>query len=135
VRKLIPFVALAALVLAPPASAKMCIRIATVPARPVAGAMTTIRVTTWNVVLVDGRLRRGNQPIPMSTGARLDVRVTSPGGVSRVVSVRRRDARRSVLEGRFVFPTSGLWKLEWDAFTPRNAAACAGATRVRVGGR
>jgi hypothetical protein len=135
VRKVTLLGVLAALVLTPTASAKMCIRIATVPARPVAGAMTTIRVTTWNVVLVDGRLRRGNQSIPMSTAARLDVRVTSPGGVSRVVTVRRRDARKSVLEGRFAFPASGLWTLEWDAFIPRNGAACAGATRVRVAGR
>jgi hypothetical protein len=133
VRRLVPICALAALVLAPAASAKMCVQLSTVPSRPVAGEPLTIRMTTWSIEVVHGQPRRGDRRIRMGPGAHFSVRVTSPAGVERRVIVRRRSDY--LLTGRFAFPSAGTWTLAWSAFTPRYAGECAGLTRVRVGGR
>ena len=126
-----------ALVLAPDASAKLCVKITTVPARPVAGAVTTIRMTTWQVEMVDGRPQRGDRRVGVSVDTRFNVRASSPEGRWLLVPVWRSERSDTVLEGRFVFPSAGVWTLAWSAFSPRNAATsgCAGLTRVRVGGR
>ena len=134
-KKLIPLVALAALALAPPASAKMCVRIATVPARPVAGAQTTIRITAVNPVVADGTVTPGRQLVPLAANFRLNVRVSKGRAQPRVLSARRRADDPSVLEVSFVFPTAGMWRLRWAAFPDGNAPSCAGARNVRVGGR
>jgi hypothetical protein len=134
VRRLL-VIGILALVLAPPASAKLCVKVRTVPARPVAGAVTTIRMTTWEIEMVDGRPQRGDHRVPVSAGTRFNVRVTSPAGRARLVPVRRSASSDAMLEGRFVFPSSGTWTLAWSAFTPRNALGCAGLTHVRVVGR
>jgi hypothetical protein len=128
-------VAVAALVLAPGASAKMCVKIAAVPARPVAGTQVTIRVTALSIVLSNGRARPGDHLIPLSPESQLNIRVVSPGGVARLVRVRRSAGRPSVLEGSFAFPSAGVWTLSWAAWANDSNPACAGKKRVRVGGR
>lgn len=123
--------ALAALTLAPEASAKMCVKITTVPARPVAGAPTTIRVTTWLPVRDGGgEYWAGDRRLPVSANAQINVRVTPPGGQPQLLRVRRRADKPSVFEGRFTFPRRGLWTLAWAAFP--NYSACGGAMRVPV---
>jgi hypothetical protein len=134
-RKSIPLVALAALVLAPTASAKMCVRIATVPAKPVAGVPTTIRITAVNPVVAAGTVTPGRQLVPLAPNFRLNVRISKGRAQPRVLSARRRPDDSSVLEVRFVFPTAGRWKLRWAAFPDGNAPSCAGWRSVRVGGR
>jgi hypothetical protein len=134
-RKLIPLVALAALVLAPTASAKMCIRIATVPAKPVAGAMTTIRVTALVPVPANGTVTAGRRTMRVSEDMRVNLRISKAGAQPSVVTARRLAGRPSVLEVRFVFPTAGMWKLRWAAFPDGNAPSCAGWRSVRVSGR
>lgn len=121
------------LVLAPEASAKMCVTITTVPAQPVAGAPTTIRVTAWLPGVVDGKPRWGDRRAAVSEHARINIRVFGPNEQRRLVPVRRLADHASVLEGRFTFPSSGVWSLRWSAFTLDSA--CAGTLRVRVGGR
>ena len=123
--------ALAALAFASEASAKMCVKIATVPARPVAGAPVTIRVTTWLPVRSGGgEYRAGDRRLPVPANAQINVRVTPPGAQPQLLRVRRRADRPSVLEGRFTFPRAGLWTFAWAAFP--HYSACGGATRVRV---
>jgi hypothetical protein len=126
--------ALAALVLAPEASAKMCVKITTVPARPVAGTPVTIRVTALSIVMSNGRARPGDQLVPLSRSAELNIRAVSPVGKWHLVRVRR-SGRRSVLEGSFSFPSAGVWTLSWAAWANDSNPACAGKKRVRVGGR
>jgi hypothetical protein len=135
VRKLIPLVALAALVVAEPASAKMCVRIATVPVRPVAGAATTIRITTVNPVVANGTVTPGKRMVPVAANFRLNLRISKGRAQPRVVIARRRADSPSVLEVRFVFPAAGMWTLRWAAFPDGNAQSCAGWRNVRVGGR
>jgi hypothetical protein len=127
--------ALAALTLAPEASAKMCVRITTVPAKPVAGAPTTIRVTALSIVVSDGRARPGNRLIPLSPQTQHNLRVVSPAGRSLLVRVRRSADRPSVLEGSFSFASAGAWTLSWAAWANNSNAACAGTRVVRVDGR
>jgi hypothetical protein len=134
VRRLL-VIGVVALVLPPAASAKLCVKITTVPARPVAGAVTTIRMTTWQIEMVDGHPERGNTRVPISADTHFNVRATPAAGRYRLVPVWRTDRSDSVLEGRFVFPSAGVWTLAWSAFSPRYAGNCAGRTQVRVGGR
>ena len=121
------------LVFAPEASAKMCVRIETVPARPVAGVPATIRVTALSIVVRDGRARPGDQLIGLSPQTRLNIRAVAPDGAVRTVLVRR--TARSVLVGRFIFPSAGAWTLSWAAWPNDSNPACAGTKRVGVSGR
>jgi hypothetical protein len=123
-------VGLAALTLAPEASAKMCVKIETVPARPLAGAPVTIRVTALSIVVRNGRARPGDQLIGLSPQTRLNIRALAPDGTARTVLVRR--SARSVLEGRFRFPSAGAWTLSWAAWANDSNPACAGKTRIQV---
>jgi hypothetical protein len=135
VRRLIPLVALAALVFAPPAGAKMCVRIATVPAKPVAGAMTTIRVTALVPVATNGTVTPGSRTVRLPADMRINLRISRAGAQPRVVTARRLADRPSVLEVRFLFPAAGLWTVRWAAFPDGNARTCAGWRNVRVAGR
>jgi hypothetical protein len=135
VRRLIPLAVLAALVLAPTASAKMCVRITTVPARPVAGAPTTIRITAVMPVPSGVTVKAGHQLVPLAPSIRLNVRISKGHGQPRIVRARRRADDSSVLEARFTFPSAGTWTLRWAAFPDGNAPSCAGWRTVRVGGR
>jgi hypothetical protein len=136
VRRLVFLVSLgAALLLAPVASAKMCIRIATVPAQPVAGAMTTIRVTALVPVAANGTVGPGRRTMPVPADMRVNLRISRAGAQPRVVTARRLADRASVLEVRFAFPTAGTWTVRWAAFPDGNAPSCAGWRNVRVGGR
>lgn len=129
--KRLVLVVVAALVLAPAAAAKMCVRIATVPANPIAGTPVTIRVTAMLVTMEGTRPVPGRRTIPLPPQARINVRVTPPGAPPQMLRVRRRADRPSVLEGRFTFPSAGAWTLGWAAFP--NYSACAGTIQVRVG--
>lgn len=128
-------VAAVALVLTPDAGAKMCVKITTVPARPVAGAPVTIQVTAVSIVVSNGRARPGDKLIPVSPGTELNVRLISPTGTWRLAHVRRRADRPSLLEGRFTFPSGGTWTLSWSAWANGSNPECAGTRVVRVGRR
>jgi hypothetical protein len=130
--KRLALVAVAALVLAPEASAKMCVRITTVPARPVVGAPVTIRMTALSIVMANGRARPGDHLIPLAPETEFKVRLISPTATWRHVYVRRRADRPSVLEGRFTFPSAGMWTLSWSAWTNGSNPECAGTKRVHV---
>jgi hypothetical protein len=128
-------VAVAALFLAPDASAKVCVRIATVPAKPVAGAQVTIRVTALSIVMSNGKARPGDRLIPLPPQMQMNIRVVAPDGTARLVRTRRASDRPSVLEGTFRFPSAGAWTLSWAAWANDSNPACAGKKRVLVSGR
>jgi hypothetical protein len=126
-------VGLAALALAPEASAKMCVRIETVPAWPVAGAPVTIRVTALSIVVSNGRARPGDQRIELSPATRLNIRAVAPDGTIRAVLVRA--SGRYELEGTIRFASAGTWTLSWAAWANDWNPECAGRMRVRVRAR
>jgi hypothetical protein len=117
---------IAGLALAPPAQAKMCVKLTTLPAQPSAGARATIRATTWLGLV---------EPLPAPLSFRVTVLAVAPNRDFWMIELRRHATEASVLERAFVFGMPGVWKLTWAGFPGRESSPCAGTIRVRVRAR
>ena len=122
---------LAALVVAPPASAKWCVRITASPARPVVGAPVTIRVQTFHAVSRGGKIEPGKPLVLLSPAPIL--LAYSPQGVMENPTLRqRRD--RSIWEGTVRFGRAGVWRLRTADEAPV-LRGCLGRIQLRVAAR
>jgi hypothetical protein len=119
----------AALVVAAPASAKWCARISVVPARPAVGQTVTLRLRTFEAVMVSPGRAGPGKPTRLSRPQML--LVTPPRGEFRGVEVRRRRDPAHVWEARYVFRRAGTWSVRYIDETPLGIG-CRGRITVRV---
>jgi hypothetical protein len=117
-----------ALTLVPPASAKWCVRITAIPARPVVGDRVTLQLQTFEPVARNGRVVRGE---PVDVGSRQMLYVEPPRGQFVGLDLRPRRDNRSIRQVRFTFPRGGVWELRSLDETPI-PAGCRGRLLVRV---
>jgi hypothetical protein len=126
-------VAVAALALAPEASAKLCVRITASPARAVVGMPVTIRVRTFEALgRVDGSFGPG-EPLALQSPGPL-LLLYAPGGGTRNPTLRRRADDRSIWETTVTFGRAGLWRLRLADEAPL-MPGCRGRIALRVGVR
>jgi hypothetical protein len=100
-------VALLAVVAAPSAFGKGCVRI-DAPAVASPGVPVRITVRTYTSVVRDGKVVRGT-PTLMSI-ARFQVVATGPNGRTRVIRVRLH-GDPTARTARIAFPSAGVWRL------------------------
>ena len=133
-RRLLPVLglALAALALAPAASAKWCVRISATPARPVVGQPFTIRVQTFEPVLRGGRVTLG-KPIAMQSHAVL-LLLVRPDGWMLNPTLRVHPGDPSIWQTRVTLRRAGRWLLRTVDETPI-PAVCRGRMALRVSRR
>jgi hypothetical protein len=124
--------ALAALALAPGASAKWCVRITVTPARPVVDQPFTIRVQTFEPVLRGGRAAPG-KPIAMQAPAVL-LLLVRPDGWMLNPTLRVHPDDPSIWQTRVTLRRAGRWLLRTGDETPI-PAACRGRMALRVSRR
>jgi hypothetical protein len=134
VKRLLPLVvlALAALALAPAASAKWCVRITASPARPVVGQPFTVRVQTFEPVLRGGRVALG-KPIAMQWPAVL-LLLVRPDGWMVNPTLRVHPDDPSIWQTRVTLRRAGPWLLRTADETPV-PAGCRGRVALRVARR
>jgi hypothetical protein len=126
-------VACTALGLTPVASAKWCIRITTIPARPIAGTSVTLRMRTFEPVMRDDRRAGPGKPIDLGLPQQM-LYLVPPHGDPVGLDLRKRRDDRSVWETRFVFPRAGRWLLRSIDETPLGPG-CRGRVLLRVAPR
>jgi hypothetical protein len=124
--------ALAALALAPAASAKWCVRITASPARPVVGQPFTIRVRTFEPISRGGRVVSG-KPVAVGWPSVLLLLVRSDGWMlNPKLNVHPDDP--SIWQTRVTLRRAGVWQLRTADETPI-PAGCRGRIAVRVAPR
>jgi hypothetical protein len=124
---------LAALVVAPPASAKWCVRITASPARPVVGAPVTIRVQTFQPdSRGDGKFEPGERLVLLSPAPIL--LAYSPQGVMQNPTLRQRRDDGSIWEATVTLRRTGVWRLRTADEGPV-LPGCRGRIQLRVAAR
>ena len=124
--------ALLALVLAPEAAAKSCVKMSLAPAPPVAGARVEIRLTTWRPAWPGGGRVRFVEPIEMPKSYRLTVTATSPGGEAIEIRLNRDATRTHLWRAPYTFAEAGRWLVKAPRLWNSAPRACALPMRFTV---
>jgi hypothetical protein len=119
--KRLVLIAFVALVAAPAAHAKTCATVAVVPARPIAGQLVELRLTTW-IPRWDGNRARPAEPYSVPPSHRLEADARGPGERYIEIRYRRSTLQASVWRARVSFPVAGRWWINspalWAAAPP-----------------
>lgn len=119
---------LTALLTAPAANAALCIRLSTLPARPVVGNGTIVELRTF-VPLVGGRLKPW-----VVRGYPFRVEAVAPRGQAFPIKVKPGRSPYA-WRGNVRFPSAGVWTVRVRNFGPRYQAGCGEQLEVRVRAR